>query len=193
MNWIIVLIIFIIIIVLIIYEFYGDRREYQYLKADGSVYIITYEDGSMVILRTSDISIHPKVLERKIEKDIKSISPTDGIVFCNNHIKPKKSVLHGAILYGEENLNWLHDSLESLEHDISSIGLLLAGTVIRTNWVLIRTMFSYADDRRNTIAHILKPENLKTKSMAEKIKIIDYVKRIKIINDKQGRVEKKKQ
>ena len=190
------IIILIIIAAALCIELYNHSKYVITLPInEQSGYALKFHDDSTSIIYSTSKSMSEKDLKEEFKKFLlKNEKGLDHMLHLNpyrtNNINSSRSVLHGFIRHIVDSIEWLKTSITSVEQDKSSAAETAVGMYVRIKWMFIKILFTYSDAKRNVISIALSSIYNTKNSIAENIKIIDYVKNITITTNERARIYK---
>ena len=198
MKWWIWFIIIVIIVAILSELWYMTYSKATIPVSIGTeeLYEVSFPDGSALIIYTAD---HPKesvALEKGMAGQVKQhveLMERDGFFAPSGSVrlqKPSRTIMHGIISYLNESWEWLKDSLDEFTRDPIAVIPLSAGAFIRSQYMAIKLLFTYTTTSRNAMVLLVVPRHVQYNSMAEKAKIVDFIKEIRIISDVSPKIRK---
>ena len=151
--------------------------------------VITFEDDSRIFIYAAPKSQQLTALE--VENTKRMNDPKfDEYTKPNGYGAIKAPIyyssLNGLMAYGNDLISWGKESFTELKESPLSIGKVALGGYIHYAYWYIMSIFKYANSEGRVSAMIVRRNN--ENSLAEKAKIIDYIKYVKIQTSAQEHV-----
>jgi len=193
MNWIGWVVVIIIIATLFIELISNTTETYTLpIKDDESqLYEISFPDKSKLLIYTAKDRKAIDQLEQDFREAYKgnpkmkeSIREIEAEAFTmhkkvyTNNVQVEYSSVHGVITQVNDAYKWGKTTINEISQAPAALAKAIVGAYVYYNYWLIMVLFKYANNDGRIIAYCIKP--FKKESLAEKVKIVDYLKIVRL-------------